>query len=106
MRKILFGLFIFQSIYCSADAWDNLSYEEAELVVAYLEEHPYILDYCDCCSHDGKYAAEVFLLKVTKASIVNCNWSEGEYSVEVEYKTIAQIPYLEDGIDIILQLFS
>ena len=48
---VLFLFFLFQSSISRADAWDNLTMEEAKSVVAKLEKDPFIFDYCDCCDH-------------------------------------------------------
>lgn len=63
----------------SADAWDNLSYEQAEDVIGYLENNPFFLDYCDCCD-DG----DVILMKYLDAEIIPCEW-DSEYKSVLVY---------------------
>lgn len=72
-----------------ADAWDNLTLEEANKVVAYLEENPFIYDYCDCCGTDESSSAT--LLQVKSTEIVTCSWDENFYSVKVEVKPIVNV---------------
>lgn len=100
MKKFIILLFIGISSHCFADAWDDLTYEQAEQVVEYLKKHPFIIDYCDCCDHEGAYAAEVFLYKVLSADITECNWNDEAFSVVVTVVALAQIPHEADGIDI------
>lgn len=97
MRTIilLFALCISQLSH--ADAWDNLTIDEARSVVAELKENPYIFDYCDCCDHSGEYAASVHLLKVTGTEIITCSWSEEHYSVRITYEVIAALNYTGKG---------
>lgn len=83
-----------------ADSWDNLTKEQAEAVVAELKENPYIFDYCDCCDHEGVYAAKVRLLKVTKSEIIPCPWEKESFSVNVETMVLAHIPYEANGPDL------
>lgn len=61
-----------------ADPWDNLTQAQAEQVVEYLKENPFILDYCDCC--DG---SDTYLLKVLRSEIVPCEWDNEYKSVKV-----------------------
>lgn len=88
-------LFIFFALLISplsfADAWDNLTLEEAEEVVAELAVNPYIFDNCDCCDHKGEYAAKVFLVKVTDTEIIRCEWNPEFYSVRLTFQVIAEL---------------
>lgn len=95
--NLIFSLLI--SLVSFADAWDNLTKEEALAVVNYLQENPYIFDYCDCCqSHDDEDDTyEVQLIKVTNTRIVECSWDKSQFSVEYDYQAIASILFQEDG---------
>ena len=95
---LLFFITILSNTY--ADAWDNLSREEAKATVEFLEKNPFIFDYCDCCDYSGKYAAQVFLMKVVSTKIVSCEWNPGDFSIIAKVEIIARIPYTEDGPDI------
>lgn len=84
-----------------ADSWDNLTKEQAEAVVRELEANPYIFDYCDCCDHEGAYAAQVRLLKVTSTEIKPCAWEPESFSVTVDVVVLAHLPYNATGPDVI-----
>ncbi|GEM_PF-1455790 len=90
---------LFISSLAYADAWDNLTYEEAEAVVRYVEQNPYVFDYCDCCQSDDDEddIYLVKLMKVTDAEIVPCSWNTEMYSVEYNADPIAELVYKEDG---------
>ncbi|MDP5010624.1 MAG: hypothetical protein NWQ47_05265 [Crocinitomicaceae bacterium] len=44
MKTILFFFTFFFSQFSYADAWDNLTLEEAQNVIAQLNENPFIFD--------------------------------------------------------------
>jgi hypothetical protein len=80
-----------------ADPWDWFkTLEEAEAVQEFLTENPYILNYCDCCNHEG---SRVTLLKVVSSEIVPWRLNKTLYSVQTKVEVIANIPYLADGPD-------
>lgn len=89
MKNLLLALLFLLPLTTLADAWDNLTRAEAEKVVEYLEENPFIYDYCDCCGSEERFDAT--LLKVLSTKIVTCDWDENFYSVKVEVKPIAEI---------------
>lgn len=99
MRPLLTLLLLVNTFLSTADAWDNLTYEEAQQVVNSLKKNPYIFDYCDCCSHDGEYATAVFFLRVISTEIVQCDWAEEYYSVKYTAEKIAQVEYLSSGVN-------
>jgi hypothetical protein len=100
MKFFLSILLFFISFASLADAWDNLTYEEAEAVVSELEKNPFIFDYCDCCSHDGEYATSIEFIKVTGTEIVQCEWNNEMYSVKITASVIANVAYMSYGADI------
>lgn len=100
MKLIVSLLLLLSPIYLWADAWDNLTLEEANKVVDVIETNPYLLDYCDCCQAEGTYATKVFLVKVLATKIVRCDWDENLFSVKAEVVTLAELPYQKDGPDI------
>jgi hypothetical protein len=101
MKNLLIALTIlFTTNIVLADSWDNLTKEQAESLVRELELNPYIFDYCDCCDHEGVYAAKVRLLKVVKTEIIPCPWESESFSVNVETKVLAHVPYMENGPDL------
>lgn len=82
-----------------ADAWDNLTYAEAEAVVVELKQNPFIFDYCDCCSHDGEYATSIEFIRVTETEIVACEWNNEMYSVKIKAHVIATVAHMSYGAD-------
>ena len=100
MRSLLFALTLLIAPLSFADAWDNLTMEEAKAVVAELKVSPYIFDYCDCCDHSGEYASSVHLIKVTGFNIIPSSWSEGQYAVQISYEVIAKLNYTAKGPNI------
>jgi len=90
--KSLITLFLLLSISISlfADPWDSMTKEEAENVVHFLKQNPYILDYCDCCDVET-----VALVKVLSAKIEKSDWDEGKYAVKTQVRKIADIPNSE-----------
>ena len=68
-----------------ADAWDNLTKEQADQVVAYLEKNPFVFDYCDCCGSPPT------LVHVTSTSIGPCSWQKEDYTVHYTGTAIAYV---------------
>lgn len=93
---LLFCSILLLSFSSKADAWDNLTLEEAQAVVAELEKNPFIFDYCDCCDDIGPNIHGALLLKVTKTDIVTCEWNTEFYSVKYQATAIAEVSY-DDG---------
>lgn len=83
-----------------ADSWDNMTLEEAQAVVAELEIHPYIFDYCDCCEAKGDYATKVYFMRVIEATIVTCSWDAAYYSVQVRSEVLAELKYSKKGVNV------
>lgn len=100
MKKLLLIMLLFVSNLSLADAWDNLTMQEAEAVIDELKENPYVFDYCDCCDHEGEYATRVYLIQVLRPKIVTCEWNNEFYSVTYEYRILAEVKYTENGPDI------
>ena len=86
-KTVILIIFCFLLTNAIADPWDNLSYEQAVQVSDYLNENPFILEYCDCCD-----IGDVILMKVVKNEIVPCEWDNSSKSVKV---TAIQIGKLE-----------
>lgn len=100
MKKIILPFLLLYSSLLHADPWEDLTLEQALEVSDFLGENPYILDYCDCCDHDGEYATKVFLLEVTFVEIIPCSWDSDYYSVEASVSYLAELPYQAQGPDI------
>lgn len=98
--KKLFLLFILllTSKLTFADAWDNLTMDQAKAVVAHLEENPYIFDYCDCCDIKGEFASKAYFLKVMDAEIVPCSWDNTFYSVKINAEMIGELKRTKSGL--------
>lgn len=98
MKNIIIACMFLCPTLLWADSWDNMTYEQAEQTVKLLETDPYILDYCDCCSHDGEYAVDVYLMKVLSTEIVPCEWNSEYFSIKAQVEVLAEIPYKEKGL--------
>lgn len=101
MKKLIiaFLLLVACPTFLWADAWDNLTFEQAEEVQNYINANPYILDYCDCCDYEGEYATKVYLMKVISSEIVACEWDPSYYNVKTKVEVVAEIPYKSNGPD-------
>ena len=99
MKYLTLLVLLFVSTLSFADAWDNLTEEEAANVVNYLNAHPYIFEFCDCCQTDDDeddiYSME--LVKVSNLRVVPCSWDKDYYSVEYDSQRLATLVYKEDG---------
>lgn len=99
MKKIFFFFsFLLLSNVVLADAWDNLTMEQAKAVVSELESNPYIFDYCDCCDRKGEYASQAYFLKVIHAEIVTCSWDKTFYSVQITADVIGKLKRTKTGL--------
>ncbi|MCH2234050.1 MAG: hypothetical protein MK078_07340 [Crocinitomicaceae bacterium] len=76
-----------------ADAWDNLTKEQADQVVSFIEKNPFVFDYCDCCGTPPS------LVYVTGTEIVPCSWQPEDYTVHYTGTVIAKIFMEERGGD-------
>jgi hypothetical protein len=96
MRNIFFLLLVMlTAVSAKADAWDNLTHEQATKVVHFLEKNRFIIDYCDCCG-----AGEPsYLIKVESAEIVPCEWDKKKFSVLVKGRRITKFQVNAHGID-------
>lgn len=96
MRFLLLTfLAVFTSIVAKADAWDNLTHDQAVKVVHFLEKNPFIIDYCDCCG----VGESAFLLKVKSTEITECVWDKKLFSVKVKAKRLTKFKITKQGID-------
>lgn len=99
MKKLILFLFVVLTSKLSlADAWDNLTMEQAKAVVAHLEENPYIFDYCDCCDIKGEFATKAYFLKVIDTEIIPCDWDSNYYSVKVNTEMIGELKRTKTGL--------
>lgn len=97
MKHLIIALLIIiGSNYSWADSWDNLTKEQAEETVRFLEANPFVFDYCDCCDQGG----EVLLLRITSLEIVTCDWDNNYFSVAYTAHVIAGFPSGERGIEV------
>ncbi|MEO9532091.1 MAG: hypothetical protein ABJG68_06805 [Crocinitomicaceae bacterium] len=81
--------------FARADQWDNLTHDQANKVTHFLNKHPFIIDYCDCCG-EGESA---YLIKVISSEIVPCEWDKKKFSVIVKGKRITKFQVSSRGID-------
>lgn len=91
---ILFALIGFSTI-SKADAWDNLTIEQAEHVQKFLDKNPFIFDFCDCC---GK-GVEAYLIKIESTEIIKCAWDKKQFSVLTKGRRIAKMQWASVGLD-------
>lgn len=98
MKYLIACFLLFSSSLSFADAWDNLTMEEAEAVVDELKKNPYIFDYCDCCDDETDYASSALFVKVISTEIVTCDWNKEFYAVEYMYELIAEVHYSKDAL--------
>lgn len=98
MKKLAIVLMFICPLFSWADAWDNLTKEQALKVQEYLKINPYIIDYCDCCSFKGEFATEVYLSEVTSTEIIACDWDPTYYSIRAKVEILAKIPYQATGL--------
>jgi len=99
LKNIFITLILLSPVFTWADAWDNLTLQQANQVIEFLKTNPYILDYCDCCDYQGEYAVKTHLMKVTSTEIITCEWNPEFYSVVAKVNVLAEIPNTEAGLD-------
>ncbi len=99
MKIVVLFIALISSNLSFADAWDNLTLEEANTVVDELTENPYIFDYCDCCDFSGEYSTQVYLIKVVNTQIVTCQWNSVFYTVNIEGTVIAELNFNGTGLN-------
>ena len=95
MRLLLTGLLLLTFTFAKADAWDNMTHDQALKVKHFLQKNPFVFDFCDCCGN----SAEVYLLKVESIEIVPCSWDEKQYSILTKSRRIAQMQWAHVGLD-------
>jgi hypothetical protein len=95
MKILVTLLVLLTSVWSRADAWDNLTLQQAEAVVKFLNHNPYIIDYCDCCGE----SEPSYLIKVQSSEIVECAWDKKQYSVVVQGVRIARFEVTDQGIN-------
>lgn len=101
MKSLLLFVLLLPGHYSFADAWDNLTRQQAEAVVAELEKNPFVFDYCDCCDDDGEDVHAAMLLQVTSTEIVACSWSPEMFSVKYEAISIGEVCYHSDTLSVL-----
>lgn len=95
MRSLLLiAALLFTSFAALADAWDNLTMDQAKKVQKFLTKNPYIIDYCDCCTE-----ADVYLMKVVSTEIIACSWDQSQYSLKANVIRLAKLPNYGDGLN-------
>jgi hypothetical protein len=109
---LFFSLFI-QNNFLKADPWDCMTKEQAESLLAYLKENPFVFDYCDCCDKVAREDAEGGfkklmgqLLRIDKMEIVPCSWDESQFSVNIKKCSILASGFAGDGVYIAAKIKS
>ena len=95
MRLLLALFLLISANIAKADAWDNLTHEQAQHVKHFLHKNPYIFDFCDCCGE----GTEVYLIKVESVEITECAWDKKQFSVLTKGRRIAQMQWAHIGLD-------
>jgi len=99
---LLLSFLIFTQISSvKADSWDCMSRDEANSLVAYLKDNPFVFDYCDCCDditgeNDDKPMGQ--LIKIEKMEIVACSYDATQFSVRITKSTVVSSLYVFYGI--------
>ncbi|MDX2360738.1 MAG: hypothetical protein QNK23_08020 [Crocinitomicaceae bacterium] len=104
MKHLILFIFLIPTLFSRADQWDNLTHEEAEAVIVYLHDNPYIFEYCDCCDNEDDKIFKVKLVRAFNAKIVICSWNSEMYSVEYEFETLAEMQYEDDGGALVIEI--
>ncbi|MBD3639343.1 MAG: hypothetical protein HUJ25_18445 [Crocinitomicaceae bacterium] len=95
MRILALFFLLISSSVVKAAAWDNLTAEQANQVIKFLEKNPFVFDFCDCCGE----SVEVYLLRVKSAKMIKCAWDKKQYNVLTKSKRIAKMQWANVGID-------
>ncbi|MCB9194753.1 MAG: hypothetical protein H6598_00830 [Flavobacteriales bacterium] len=95
-KGLILGLLLICNLSTYADSWDNLTKEQAENTVAFLEKNPFIFDYCDCCDQNGV----VSLLRITSMEIVTCDWDNNYFSIKYQAELVSNFVSDANGVDI------
>lgn len=88
----LFLFFLFSPI-SFADTWEIMTKEEANAVVASLQDNPYIFEYCECCVSSTENAKAVQFSRVDSTVVIGSNWSSNGYSVRIYSTVLAEVFY-------------
>jgi hypothetical protein len=84
-----------------ADPWDCMSREEANSLVTYLKDNPFVFDYCDCCDDitgEDEEKPMGQLIKIEKMQIVACSYDDTQFSVKITKSTVVSSGYVFYGI--------
>ncbi|MDX1908714.1 MAG: hypothetical protein SF053_16880 [Bacteroidia bacterium] len=91
----LASLLCLMALSVTADPWEDLDTRQAEIVSKYLKLHPFILDYCDCCSE-----GEVYLMRVVDTRTVPCSYNTAKFSIIATVVRIAKMDREASGLPI------
>lgn len=105
MKKLslLFLLSFFIALpFVKADPWTGMTEAEAKETMAYLQKNPFLFDYCDCCDEVAREFDNRklmgHLVKVVKMEIVECEWDETLFSVNIIKTEVIASGYVENGV--------
>ncbi len=101
MKKLIFPLaflcyFLFSNI-ALADVDNCFSKENAELLAKKAVKQ-YIISYCDCCAEVGN-AMPAVLLYVKNTSVVQCDFDNTQFSVQMEYDIVGEFNVNKGKLD-------
>ncbi|MCB9222992.1 MAG: hypothetical protein R2780_11120 [Crocinitomicaceae bacterium] len=95
MKTFITIVLVALSVISRADAWDNLTHEQAVHVKKFVEKNPFVIDFCDCCGA----GVDVYLIKIESADIVKCSWDKKQFSVLTKGRRIAKMIWANVGLD-------
>lgn len=93
MKKILFSLLLCCSSLLFADPIEDFSLADANRIVAFLKENPFMIDYCDCCNEvlsEGEAPIEAKLIRIIEREIVPCEYNAERYSIRITGEILAK----------------
>lgn len=88
MLKKIFSFFFAIAISVSlfADPIEDMTQTEAQQLVEYLKNNPYLVDYCDCCDDVNGVENRIYakLIHVESTEIVPCSYDDNKVSVKIK----------------------
>lgn len=92
MKKILFLALLFCTSFLFADPIEDFSLADANRIVDFLKENPFMIDYCDCCNDvlsEGEAPIQAKLIRIVEREIVPCEYDASRYSIRITAEILA-----------------
>ena len=80
-----------------ADDWNCMSKDQAESLVEYLSENPFVINFGDCCydiTGEDEEKPMGHLIKIENMDIVPCSYDDTQFSVRITRSTILMSTYI------------